>query len=72
MTPPELSEWRLNMASLAIFILASLEVSFKLLESSIMLLENIYSTCITHDDRHVQLSYFYSTGHHRHLIKQTD
>ncbi len=59
-------------ASLAIVILATLEVSFKRLELSIMLLENIYSTGITHDDRHLQSSYFYSTGHHRHLIKLTD
>jgi hypothetical protein len=37
------------------------EVSFMmLLESSIMLLENIYS--ISHDDRHLEKSYFYSTG----------
>jgi len=34
-----------------------------ILELSIMLPENIYSTGITHDDRHLQLSYFYSTGH---------
>ncbi len=33
-----------------------------LLESSIMLLENIYSTGATHDDHHFWSSYFYSTG----------
>jgi hypothetical protein len=33
------------------------------LESSIMLLENIYSTGITHDDCHLRSSYFYSTGY---------
>ncbi len=43
--------------------LKTLEVSFMLLESSIMLLESIYSTGITHDDHHLQSSYFYSTGH---------
>ncbi len=36
----------------------NLEVSFMLLESSIMLLEKIYSTGITQDDRHLRLSYF--------------
>ncbi len=35
-------------ASLTIIILTTLEVSFLLLESSIMLLENIYGTGITH------------------------
>jgi hypothetical protein len=29
---------------------------------SIMLLENIYNTSITHDDHHLRLSYFYRTG----------
>jgi hypothetical protein len=33
-----------------------------LLESSIMLLENIYSTSVTHDARHLRLSCFYRTG----------
>jgi hypothetical protein len=37
--------------------LISLEVSFMLLDSSIMLLENIYSTGITYDDHHLQSSY---------------
>jgi hypothetical protein len=32
------------------------------LEVSCMLLENIYSTGITHVNRHLQLSYFYSTS----------
>jgi hypothetical protein len=50
-------------ASLTIVILMTLEVSFMLLESSIRLLENIYSTGFTHDDRHLRMSYFYSTGH---------
>jgi hypothetical protein len=49
-------------ALLRIIILATLEVLFMLLESSVMLLENIYNTGITHDDRHLRLSYFYSTG----------
>jgi len=43
--------------------LTTLEVSFMLPESSIMLLENIYSTYATHDDYHLRSSYFYSTGH---------
>jgi hypothetical protein len=46
-----------------IIILTTLDVSFMLLELSIMLLENIYSTGVTHDNRHLQSSYFYSTGH---------
>jgi hypothetical protein len=37
--------------------------SFMLLESSIMHLENIYSTGVTHDDHHLQSSYLYSAGH---------
>ncbi len=37
-----------------IVILTTLEVSFKLIE-------NIYSKGVTHDDCHLQLSYFYST-----------
>jgi hypothetical protein len=40
-----------------------LESSIMLLESSIMLLQNIYSTDITHDDCHLRSSYFYSSGH---------
>jgi hypothetical protein len=32
------------------------------LEVSFMLLENIYSTGITHDNCHLRSSYFYSTG----------
>jgi hypothetical protein len=37
------------------------------LEPSIMLLENIFSSRVTHDDRHLRSSYFYSTGHMFHL-----
>jgi len=33
-----------------------------LLESSITLQENIYSTGITYDDHHLQLLYFYNAG----------
>ena len=44
-------------------ILMTMKVSFMLLESSVMLLENIYSTGITHDDSNLQSSYFYSTGY---------
>ncbi len=43
------------VASPTIVIQMTLEVSF-------MLLENIYSTGITHVDRHLQLSHFYSTS----------
>ncbi len=43
------------VASPMILITMTLEVSF-------MLLENIYSTGITHDDRHLPASYFYSIG----------
>jgi hypothetical protein len=32
------------------------------LEALFMLLEHIYSTGVTHDDRHLRLSYFYSTS----------
>jgi len=57
MTPLELSEVTLQvMASPTIIIMKTLEVSF-------MLLENLYSTVITHDDRHLQSSYFYITGY---------
>jgi hypothetical protein len=38
-------------------------LSIELLESSIMLLDNIYSTGVTHDDRHITIKHFYSTGH---------
>jgi hypothetical protein len=40
-------------ASLAIIILMTLQVAFMLLESPIMLLENIYSTGVTHDALHI-------------------
>ncbi len=50
------------VASLMIVILTTLEVSFMLLDSSITLLENIYSTGVTHDDCHLRSSYFYDTG----------
>ncbi len=46
-----------------IFILTTLELSFMLPESPIMLLENIYSTGVTHDNCLLRQSYFYSTGH---------
>jgi len=49
-------------ASVTIVILMTLELSSMLLESSIMLLQSIYSTSITHEDRHLRLSDFYSTG----------
>ncbi len=32
-------------------------------KSTIMLLENNYNTDVTQDNRHLQSSYFYSTGH---------
>jgi hypothetical protein len=61
MTPLESSEVTLQVvASPMIVILTTPEVSFKLLE-------NIYSTGITHEDRHLRLSIFYSTG--RNVIK---
>jgi hypothetical protein len=44
-------------------ILTTLEVSFMLQESSIMLSESIYHTGMTYDDYHLCSSYFYSTGH---------
>ncbi len=50
-------------ASLTIIILITLEVLLMLLESSIMLLENIFNTGLTHHDCHLLLSYLYSTGH---------
>jgi hypothetical protein len=37
------------VASLAVVILTTLEVSFTLLDSSIILLENVNSTGVTHD-----------------------
>ncbi len=61
MTPLESSEVILQVvASHMIVILTTPEVSFKLLE-------NIYSTGITHDDRHLWLSIFYGTG--RNVVK---
>jgi hypothetical protein len=57
MKPLELSEVTLQIVvSPTIIILTTLEVSF-------MVLEHIYSTGVTHDDRHLLSSYFYSTGH---------
>jgi hypothetical protein len=50
------------VAFLMLVILITLEVSFILLVSLIMLLENIYSTGVNHNDHHLQASYFYSTG----------
>ncbi len=50
------------VTSLSIISLMTLEVSFMLPETSIMLLENIHSTGITHDNCHLQSSYFYSTS----------
>jgi hypothetical protein len=44
--------------SLTLVNLTTLELSFMLLELAIMLLENIYSTGVTHDDRHSQLPHF--------------
>ncbi len=56
MTPLQASEVTLQVvASPMIIILTTLEVSF-------VLLDNIYSTGITHDDHHLRSSYFYSTG----------
>jgi hypothetical protein len=34
-----------------------------LIVSSIMLLKNIYSTRVTHDNRHMTIKIFYSAGH---------
>jgi hypothetical protein len=50
-------------ASLIIIMRTTLEVSFMLLELSIVLLEGINSTGITHDDCHLRLSCFYSAGY---------
>jgi hypothetical protein len=52
------------VASPTIVILMTLEVSF-------MLLENIYSTRVTHDDCHLRLSYFYSTVHSFITLSET-
>ncbi len=51
-------------ASLVVVILTTLEVSFMLRVSSITLLENIYTTGVTHYDCHLRLYCFYSIGHH--------
>jgi hypothetical protein len=57
MTPLGLSKVTLQVvASPTIVIMATLEVSF-------MLLENIYSAGITHDNRHLRSSYFYNTDY---------
>ncbi len=52
------------VASPMIVILTILEVSYTLLE-------NIYSTCVTHDDHHLQLSHFYSTDHLSNICEQS-
>jgi hypothetical protein len=44
-------------------ILMNLSLLFMLLDLSIRLLDNIYSTGVTHDDRHMVIKYFYSIGH---------
>jgi len=55
-------------ASLTIVILTTLELSFMLLETSITLLEKIYSTGVTHGDHNITIKIFYSTGHNRLFI----
>jgi hypothetical protein len=45
-----------NAVSPTIVILMTLKVSFRLLE-------NIYNTGITHDNRHMAIKIFYSIGH---------
>jgi hypothetical protein len=55
-------------ASLTIVILTTLEMSFMLLETSITLLENIYSTGVTHDDHNMTIEMFYSIGHSKLFI----
>jgi hypothetical protein len=58
------------VASLTITILTTLEVSFTILELSLMLLDTIYSTGITHDDRHLHSSYFYSKDHRTNKLER--
>ncbi len=41
----------------------TIKPSIKLLKSSTMLLDNIYSTGITHNGHHMMIIYVYSTGH---------
>jgi hypothetical protein len=55
------------VASPTIVILTTLEVSF-------MLLENIYSTDVTHGDHHLRPSYFHSKGcwHHPKILELTE
>jgi hypothetical protein len=55
-------------ASPMIIILTTLEVSCLLLELSITLLDNIFSTGVTHDNYHLQLPYFLATGHRSSLL----
>ncbi len=47
-------------ASPMIIILTTLEVTLLLLELSITLLDNIYSTGVTHDNYHLRLPYFFN------------
>ncbi len=56
MTPSELSELGHNLEH-------HLWSSFRLLQVSIMLLENIYSTSANHNDLQKTIKKFYSTGH---------
>jgi len=46
-------------------------VNLMTLAMSAMLLENIHSTSITHDNHHLWSSYFYSTGHGRDKTGKT-
>ncbi len=57
------------VASVMIVILKTLKVSLTLLESSIMLLENIYSTGVTHADCHATVQSFITLDPGVDLIK---
>ncbi len=48
---------------LTIVILTTLDLSFMLLESSVMLLVKINGIGVTHDDYHMTIKIFYSTSH---------
>jgi hypothetical protein len=70
MTPLELSEWR---SQVTLQVVASpFIIILTILEMSSIVLGNIYSTGITHDDHHLQLPYFYSTGHRFVQIDQME
>jgi len=57
MRPPELSQLGLSLTNV---ILTTWEYAPRVIDYAPKI---IYSTGVTHDDRHLQSSHFYNTGH---------